>query len=193
MATRASQQVTQHLARLDSGDRHAASELLPLVYDELRALAGAYFRLERPDHTLQPTALVHEAFLKLVDQKQARWKDRAHFLAVAALAIRRLLIDHSRKHQAAKRYVPQRVTLNPELDAPGGDDIDLLVINEALERLAELSERQSRVVELRFFGGMSVKEVAHVLDVSPSTVKGDWRLARAWLQREFEQAEYDGS
>ena len=186
-------QVTRIIDNVNRGDPEAVGRLAVVVYDELHRLAAGQLRDERADHTLQPTALVHEAFLKLVDQKQARWKDRAHFLAVAALAIRRLLIDHSRKHKAAKRYVAQRVTLNPELDAAGGDEIDLLIMNDAMERLAERSERQSRVVELRFFGGMSVKEVAHVLDVSPSSVKGDWRLARAWLQREFEQAKNDGS
>jgi RNA polymerase sigma factor (TIGR02999 family) len=164
------------------------SELLPLVYEELRALAAAYFRREPPDHTLQPTALVHEAYLKLVNQTDAQWKDRAHFFAVAAQAIRRLLIDHSRRRRAAKRQAPNRVTVELAADTPYHADIDLLVLDDALKRLAELSERQARVVELRFFGGITVEEVAHVLGVSPNTVKGDWRVARVWLQQVLDES-----
>ena len=184
----ASQLVTQHLVRLGDGDEKAVADLLPLVYDELRALAGSYFRQERPNHTLQPTALVHEAYLKLVHQKDARWKDRAHFFAVAAQAIRRLLIDHSRKQRAAKRQAPERITIDVDSDAPYQIEFDPIALDDALRKLSVLNERQGRVVELRFFGGMSVKEVAQVLGVSPNTVKGDWRVARAWLQRELEQA-----
>lgn len=182
----ASVAVTHHLTRLTAGDPAAAGDLLPLVYDELRAIAGHYFRRERPNHTLQPTALVHEAFLKLVDQTQVNWQSRAHFLSVAATAIHRLLIDHARKHNAQKRAAPGRLTIHAELDAAPQSHVDLLALHEALERLAELNTRQARVVELRYFTGMSVEEVAEVLEVSANTVKGDWRLARAWLQRELE-------
>lgn len=179
-------ETTRCLNRLSAGDPRAAEELLPLVYDELRALAAAHFRREQAGHTLQPTALVHEVYLKLVDQTKAQWKDRAHFFAVAAEAIRRVLIDHARKRRALKRQLPgQRVTIQADLDAAGADGVDLVALDDTLKRLAELNERQSRVVELRFFGGLSVEETAAVLGVSENTVKGDWRLARAWLEREL--------
>lgn len=178
--------VTQGLARLRDGDSAAAAELLPLVYDELRALAGSYFQRERLDHTLQPTALVHEAYLKLVNQKQAQWKDRAHFFAVAAEAMRRLLIDHARKHGAEKRQRPTTHLLSDDTAHEPMGDIDLISLDRALQRLGELNQRQSQVVTLRFFGGMTVEEVAGVLEVSPNTVKGDWRVARAWLQEAME-------
>lgn len=176
--------VTQCLTRLGRGDARAADELLPLVYDELRALAAAHFRRERGDHTLQPTALVHEVYLKLVDQTQAQWRDRAHFFAVAAEAIRRVLVDHARVRGAAKRRAPgARVTIEAGLDAAAEAPLDVAALDEALRALAELSPRQARVVELRYFAGLSVEEAAGVLGVSEGTVKGDWRVARAWLQR----------
>ncbi|MCG8403980.1 MAG: sigma-70 family RNA polymerase sigma factor [Phycisphaerales bacterium] len=180
------QDVTQYLARL-SGGEDVVSELLPLVYQELRRVAAGYLRRERAGHTLQPTALVHEAYVKLVNQKEADWKNRAHFLAVAAEAMQRILIDHARKHRAAKRGADRQVTLDVDSDVAFKTDVDLLALDEALKKLGKLNERQSRVVELRFFGGMSVEEVAHVLAVSPRTVKGDWRFARAWLQRELDE------
>ena len=156
---------------------------MPLVYDELRRRAGSYLRGERPDHTLQPTALVHEAYVKLVNQREAKWKDRAHFCAVAAEAMRRILIDHARKHRAARRGGGgQRVTLCDAIGDPRSMEVDVIDLDDALTRLRELHERQSRVVELRFFGGLSVEEIAEILEVSPRTVKGDWRVARAWLQ-----------
>ncbi len=181
--------VTRDLADLSRGDDDAAARLTPVVYDELRRMAASYLRMERPDHTLQPTALVHEAFLKLVDQTRAELNDRSHFCAVAAQAMRRILIDHARRCRAAKRSPDRpRVTLS-EADAATPDDataeVDLLRLDDALGRLAELNERQSRVVELRYFGGLTVDESASVLGVSARTVKGDWRVARAWLQREL--------
>jgi RNA polymerase sigma factor (TIGR02999 family) len=179
--------VTQCLARLRSGDADASAELLSLVYDELRNIAAACFRHERANHTLQPTALVHEAYLKLVHQKDANWNDKAHFLAVAAEAIRRILIDHSRKHGAAKRQAPTRVTLEFDSGGIGQRDADVEAVDAALRKLAALNDRQARIVEMRFFAGMSIEEAASVLDVSPTTVKGDWRIARAWLQRELER------
>ena len=171
---------------MQSGDELAADALLPLVYDELRALAGAAFRSERPDHTLQPTAIVHEAYLKLVDQKGADWKNRAHFRAVAAQAIRRILIDHSRKHRAAKRTPPTYISIDLSSDHPEEMHADLELLEVAMNKLAQLNERQAKVVEMRFFAGMTVEEAAVVLGVSQGTIKGDWRMARAWLQRELE-------
>jgi RNA polymerase sigma factor (TIGR02999 family) len=175
-----------HLTRLTSGDRSAVKDLMPLVYEELRRLAASHLAHERSNHTLQPTALAHEAYLKLVDQTRAQWKDRAHFLAVAAEAIRRILIDHARLHRAAKRGSGRKVTLSFASDVPDrGTHVDLVDLEDALGRLAALNERQAKVVELRFFAGLDVQETAEVLNVSPRTVKGDWRFARAWLQREL--------
>ncbi|MFO0837282.1 MAG: ECF-type sigma factor [Phycisphaerae bacterium] len=167
----------------------AISELMPLIYSELRALAAAQLRRERPGHTLQPTALVHEAFLRLAAQTRAEFRDREHFFAVAAEAIRRVLVDHARARQADKRQAAgQRLTIHAALDAAeaiGGGELNLLGLDDALTRLAALNERQSKVVELRFFGGLSIEETARALEVSEGTVKGDWRLARAWLEREL--------
>jgi RNA polymerase sigma factor (TIGR02999 family) len=178
--------VTRCLDRLGRGERSGADELLPLVYEELRALAAVHLKRERPDHTLQPTALVHEAYLKLVDQTRAEWRGRSHFFAVAAEAIRRILVDHARVKRAVKRRAPgRRVTIHAELDAEASGDFDLTELDDALNRLAELNQRQSKVVSLRFFGGLSVEETAQVLGVSEGTVKGDWRVARAWLEREL--------
>jgi len=179
--------VTTHLTRLSEGDRAAAGDLMPLVYDELRRIAAAHLSRERTNHTLQPTALANEAYLKLVDQHRAQWKDRAHFLAVAAEAIRRILIDHARTHRAAKRgHGEHRLTLSFASDVPGPTtDVDLLALEDALEKLAQLSPRQAKVVEMRFFAGLDVEQTAEALDVSPRTVKGDWRVARAWLQQEL--------
>jgi len=189
MTDQPDQPVTQQLQRLRAGDRAAAGDLLPLVYDELRALAGSFFKQERPNHTLQPTALVHEAYLKLVNQTDADWQNRAHFMAVAAQAIRRILIDHARKNKAAKRSAPTHISIDLASDHPQETEADVEALEVAMQKLAALNERQARVVEMRFFAGMTVEEVAAVLDVSPGTVKGDWRLARAWLQRELEKAE----
>ena len=159
-----------------------ADAYLPEVYDQLRGLAEAFLRRERPDHTLQPTALVHEAYLRLAEQDRAAWNDSSHFQATAATMIRRILVDHARGHKAAKRGGDwHRVTLSEASDGTG--DVDLLELDEALVELAGLDERQARVVELRFFGGLGIKEAAAQLGVSPRTVDGDWRLARAWLHR----------
>ncbi|MCA9309650.1 MAG: sigma-70 family RNA polymerase sigma factor [Phycisphaerales bacterium] len=180
------QEVTQILHDLSGGEGDAANRLLPLVYDELRALAAGYLRHERSDHTLQPTALVHEAYLRMVDQTSVTWQNRSHFFGIAAQAIRRILVDHARARHALKRGGKRlRMTLNEEL--AGGDDpeLDLLAIDDALHKLKDLSDRQCRIVELRFFSGLSVEEVAEILGVSPRTVKGDWRVARAWLKREL--------
>ena len=159
-----------------------------LVYDELRRLAAAALRHERPDHTLQPTALVHEAYLRLADEPTGRWQNRSHFLAVAARAMRRILVDHARKHNAVKRG-SGAVRLNlDDLEYAASvptDAVDLVTLDDALGRLAALDPRQARIVELRFFGGLSVEETAAVIDASPRTVKRDWQFARAWLKREM--------
>lgn len=167
-----------------------AGPLFSIVYDELRRLAAAALRHERPDHTLQPTALVHEAYLRLADEPHARWENRSHFLAVAARAMRRILVDHARGRNAAKRggganHVPVD-DVQPAAD-DGGLALDLVMLDAALARLAALDLRQARIVELRFFGGLSVEETAEVVEASTRTVKRDWQVARAWLKREMAQ------
>ena len=179
------EQATRILGEMRRGDGSATGRLFALVYDELRALAGDMFRDQPPDHTLQPTALVHEVYIRLVNQHEAEWTDRAHFLAVAAKAMRNLLIDHARKRKADKRGGGERVPLDAVMDSAAERSIDLLALDEALEELACLHERQARVVELRFFGGLTVRGAAEVLEVSPPTVDRDWRMARAWLTREL--------
>ncbi len=178
------EQTTQVLARLDGGDFSAAAELLPLVYDQLRAVADKHFRRQPADHTLQPTALVHEAYMKLVDQTVEKWSSRAHFFAVASKAMRQILINHAHRRAAARRGGDrQKLTFVEELTPTPQREVDLLVMDEALTKLAALNERMARVVELRFFGGLTVDEVAHVLGVSKRTIEGDWETARAWLSR----------
>ena len=176
-------EVTRLLVRLTDGDRGVLDELLPLIYGELRRLAAGYLRRERVGHTLQPTALVHEAYLRLVDQTQVRWQNRAHFLGVAAQMMRRILVDHARAHEAGKRGGEfQKLSLDENIDASGeGRDINLVALDDALERLAEIDPQKSKIVELRFFGGLSVEETAEVLGVSAPTVKRQWRMAKAWL------------
>jgi RNA polymerase sigma factor (TIGR02999 family) len=174
-------------------DQVLAEDLFPLVYDELRRLAGGYMNRETPGHTLQPTALVHEAYLKLVDQTRANWKGKTHFYAVGARVMRRLLVDHARERGAQKRGAGWRnVTLADVLTPSDNADLDpeqLLDLNGALERLAELDEREAKVVTLRFFGGLTVEQVAEVLEVSKRTVDNDWRHARAWLQLELSRGD----
>lgn len=179
--------VTACLMRLRNGDQAASGALLALVYDELHDMAAAFFRHERAGHTLQPTALVHEAYLKLVQRDSADFFDKSHFLAAAAQAIRRILIDHARRHGAAKRRPPTRVTIHIESDDAAARDADLEALDNALTQLARLNARQARIVEMRFFAGMTIEETAAALDVSANTVKGDWRVARAWLQQALER------
>ena len=187
MAQTASPKVTQLLTEVGKGHASAADQLLPLVYDELRALASSYFRRQRPDHTLQPTALVHEAYAKLVgsggeDAVGSAWTSRAHFFAVAAKAMRQILANHARDRRAAKRSGEwNRVTLSDAVTPTADREFDLVSLDEALAQLSELDERQARVVELRFFAEMNMKEIAHVMEVSVSTVEREWRRARAWL------------
>ncbi|MDQ3584471.1 MAG: sigma-70 family RNA polymerase sigma factor [Pyrinomonadaceae bacterium] len=174
--------VTRLLVQLTDGDRDVLNELLPLVYDELRKLAAKYLRREREGHTLQPTALVHEAYLRLIDQTQVRWQNRAHFFGVAAQMMRRILVDHARTHNAEKRGGEfQLLSLDENIDVSATPAADLVALDDALNRLAAIDEQKSRIVELRFFGGLSVEETAEVLGVSAPTIKRQWRMAKAWL------------
>ena len=187
-------EVTALLRDWSGGDRQALERLMPLVYGELRRLAASYLRAERPDHTLQPTALVHEAYLRLVDQRSVSWANRAHFFGIAAQLMRRILVDHARKRQAAKRarrlprHRRSRRSRRPDDRAP-----ELLALDGALSDLEKLDPRQARIVELRFFAGLTVEETAEVTGVSPATVKREWRTARAWLRREMGRSWRRGS
>jgi RNA polymerase sigma-70 factor (ECF subfamily) len=178
---------TRLLERWSGGDRAALDELMPLVYDELRRLAGNYLRRERADHTLEPTALVNEAYLLLVGQRSTRWQNRAQFIGVAANMMRRILVSYARAHNAAKRGGQHFTVSLGEADRFGErPDVDLLAVHEALERLAAIDPQQARVVELKFFGGLTIEEAAEVLGVSHTTVETDWKMARAWLRRELD-------
>jgi RNA polymerase sigma-70 factor, ECF subfamily len=180
--------ITQILVRASQGDESAVNHLLPLVYDELRALAESYLKSERPALTLQATALVHEAYLRLIKQDEVQWQNRAHFFAVAAQAIRRILVDHARGHARQKRGGGrERVRLDEDVAVLQERDVDLVALDEALVKLAQLNPRQAQIVELRFFGGLSLRDVAEVLSVSPRTVDGDWSMARAWLRRALQR------
>lgn len=180
------EEVTTLLIQQGEGPPPTDSDLLPLVYEELRSLAASYLNNERQGHTLQPTALVHEAYLRLVDQTRVRWQDRTHFFAVAAMCMRRILINHARDRNRLKRGGGMRRVALTELTAPGNlSDQALLTLDEALKRLAELDERKARVVEFRYFAGLSVEQTAELLGASPATVKRDWEFARAWLLREL--------
>ena len=178
--------VTKLLGELAGGRRDAVEELVPLVYAELRGIAARHMRRESEGHTLQPTALVNEAYMKLVDQTRVDWQGRTHFLAVASGAMRRILIDHARGRLRAKRGGEfRRVDIDDVLEKAACTEHDLMDLTEALERLAALDERQARVVELRYFGGLSVEETAETLGVSKRTVEGEWTHAKAWLKREL--------
>ena len=183
----AGNEITKLLIGLKDGDRaSAASKLMPLVYDEFRALAARHLRRERADHTLQPTALVHEAYLRLIDQTRVDWQGRTHFFAVGAQAIRRILVDHARQRKRQKRGGGAgRVVLDESVALAPQRAEEILALDEALEKLGKLDTRQAQVVEMRFFAGMSVEEVAEVLGVSKRTIEGDWTMARAWLMREL--------
>ena len=182
MTTSSPHDVTRLLIQLTDGNRTVLDDLLPLVYGELRSLAANYLRRERSAHTLQPTALVHEAYLRLVDQNQVRWQNRAHFFGVAAQMMRRILVDHARGHNAEKRGGEvAKLSLDGNVDVTDERATDLIALDDALTTLAALDEQKSRIVELRFFGGLSVEETAEVLGVSAPTVKRQWRMAKAWL------------
>ena len=177
--------VTRLLLAWSDGKEAAAAPLMAAVYDELRRLARAHLMRERREHSLPATALVHEAYLKLVDQRRVRWQNRAHFFAVASQAMRRLLVDHARARGASKRGVGLTVSLDGVDAATEGKSADLIALDAALDKLAALDPRQARLVELRFFGGLTIDEAATVLDVAVVTVKRDWVLARTWLYREL--------
>lgn len=179
--------VTQMLVDWSNGDQSALDKLMPVVYDELRRLASNYLRRERAGHTLQPTALVNEAYLRLVDQRKARWQNRAQFFGVAAQLMRRILVDHARVRQAQKRggSDQQQLSLSYADRIAKKPDVDLLALHEALNELTLIDEQQARIVELRFFGGLTIEETAEVLGISHATVERDWTLARAWLRREL--------
>ena len=178
--------VSQLLLKWSDGDGSAREELMPLVYNELRRLARKYLRHERANHTLQPTALVNEAYLRLVDQRSVVWQNRAQFFGLAAKLMRNILVDHARTREAAKRGGPHYSVSVSELDRVSkSSEVDLVVLHEALERLAAYDNQKSRIVELRFFGGLTIEETAKVLDISHATVERDWKMARAWLRREL--------
>lgn len=178
-------EVTQLLVQIHAGNKEAEERLIRLVYAELRRLAAHYLRGESPDHTLQPTALVHEAYIRLTGMQQIDWQSRSHFFATSAIAMRRILVDHARAKRAEKREgFREAISLENVLVVSPSRSTDLLALDEALERLVKIDARRSRVVELRFFGGLNEEETAHVLGISARTVKRDWRIAKAWLYNE---------
>jgi RNA polymerase sigma factor (TIGR02999 family) len=180
------EQATRLLIDWSNGNREAAAALMPHVYDELRRLARSYLQRERGDHTLQATGLVHEAYLRLVDQRTTTWQNRAHFFGVAAHLMRRILVDHARRHRTDKRGGDRTKVEFDEALAPAVTrTLDVIALDDALQDLALLNPQHSQIVELRFFGGMNTEEVAEVLDVSPRTVQREWRMARAWLRRQI--------
>lgn len=186
MAIPESEHVTQLLLAWGDGDQGALDELTPLVYDELRRLAGSYLRRERQGHTLQTSALVHEAFLRLIDQR-VNWQNRAHFFGIAAQAMRRVLVSYARSQHRTKRGggEQQRLELDEALDLAQARDADLVALDDALTALSQFDSQQSRIVELRYFGGLTIDETAEALSISSATVEREWRLARAWLRREL--------
>ena len=186
MTTLSQTGVTELLVNWSNGDQEALNKLIPLVYDELHKLASRYLRRERPDHTLQTTALVHEAYLKLVNQREANWENRVQFFAVAAQLMRRILVDYARRHRASKRGGDvYKLSLEEALLPSKEKDAELLALDEALDRLAAIDSQQSRVVELRVFAGLSLEETAQALNISPRTVRREWSMAKAWLHRQI--------
>ncbi len=178
-------EITILLNRINDGDGKAPEQLLPVVYQELRKLAHSYLQNERPDHTLQATALVHEAYIRMVDWENVSWQNRAHFFAVAANIMRKILVDHARQKRAQKRDFRQKLALDEAISFSSENELDLINLDEALKNLGKFDLLQSRLVELRFFGGLTIEETAHVLNISESTVKREWRFAKTWLQREL--------
>ena len=178
------QEVTQVLRELSEGEESAPERLMPLVYDELRKLAAGYLKGERTDHTLQATALVHEAYIRLVDWKSVSWENRAHFFALAAQVMRRILVDHARAKKAEKRGgAMTKLALQEAVSFARQSEVDLLALDESLTALAEFDPVQSKVVELRFFGGLTIDETAEVMGIAPATVKREWAMAKAWLHQ----------
>ena len=193
MDTPPTRDVTKLLVDWGNGDRAALDELTPLVYSELRRLAGRYMRRENPGHTLQPSALVNEAFLRLVDQRDVRWQNRAHFFGVAAQLMRRILVDFARKRSAGKRGGDVLMVSVSEAAGVARQDAEMIALDRALTELAEMDPRKGRVVEMKFFGGLTTEEVASVIGVTPRTVEREWRAAKAWLHRAVAEGEPDGS
>jgi len=182
-------QVTELLVRWRGGDKAALDRLMPLVYTELRRIANRYLQGERSDHTLQSTALVHEAYVRMTEQNLPQWQNRAHFFAVAAQIMRQILVDYARSHRASKRGGDVfKLALDEAEEQAQVRDVDIVALDDALKDLAEMDEQQSRVVELKFFGGLSIEDTAEVLGISASTVKRDWITARAWLYRELNRS-----
>jgi RNA polymerase sigma factor (TIGR02999 family) len=180
------EEITQLLIAWNQGDQRARDELMPLIYNELRRLARSHLRRERVNHTLQPTALVHEAFLRLIDQSQVNWQNRAHFFGAAARLMRQILINHAEARRAAKRGgEAERISLNDVDQFTVEQGLDLEALDEALKRLEQIDPPQSRIVELRYFSGLTIEEIAEVMGISPATVKREWSTARAWLRREL--------
>jgi RNA polymerase sigma factor (TIGR02999 family) len=188
MTSRDSKSFSELLARWRGGDQEALDALVPMVYRELRRVAHHYLQGERAEHTLQSTALVHEAYLRLADQKSVEVQNRAHFFAIAARLMREILVDYARSHRAAKRGYQYKVSLDKAIAIAEERDLDLLRVDDCLKELARLDPQQARIVELRFFGGLSIEETARVLNISPATVKRDWATARAWLRRQMDRA-----
>ncbi len=185
MAESSIQSVSALLLRWRGGDEEALQDLLPLVYNELRRLAHRYLQRQRPDHTLQSTALVHEAYLRLVKQREGKFQNRAHFFAICAQLMRQILVEYARSQQAAKRNAGRRITFNDEIQLVKRRNLDLVALDDALNTLARLDAQQSQIVELRFFGGLSIEDTAQILGISPATVKRDWSTAKAWLRHEM--------
>jgi RNA polymerase sigma factor (TIGR02999 family) len=178
--------VTELLIKWRNGDEAALNELLPQVYGQLRSLARYYLHKERPDHTLQPTALVHEAYLRLVDERRIDWQNRAHFFGIASVRMRQILVEYARSREAAKRGGGEyRLSLSEVDPVVEKRDMSLLALDDALQKLETLDPQKARTVELRYFGGLTIEETAEVLQISPATVKRDWNLARAWLRSEI--------
>jgi RNA polymerase sigma factor (TIGR02999 family) len=189
MSNSDSHDVTQLLKAWSGGDQQALSELMPTLYAEIRKLAASYLRRERPDHTLQPTALVNEAYMRLVDQRAVQWQNRAHFFGIAAQIMRRILVDHARMQKAEKRGSGETpIVFEEALEVAADRNLDLVAVDDALKALAELDPRQAQIVELKFFGGLSIEEMAEVTKLSPATIKREWAGARAWLRRELERS-----
>jgi RNA polymerase sigma-70 factor, ECF subfamily len=182
--------ITQLLIAWSDGRREALDDLMPIVYADLRRVAAGYMRREAAGHALQPTALVHEAYVRLVDQKQVKWRNRAHFFGVAAVLMRRILVDHARRRRAEKRGGDwERVTLaGDEVAADTHKEIDVLALDEALERLAQFDPQQERIVELRYFGGLTIDETAEVVGISAATVVREWTIAKAWLRADLSRS-----
>ena len=183
-----SHDVTNLLIQLSQGNKQVTDEIFPLIYDELKRIAGGYLKNEREEHTLQPTALVHEAYLKLIDQTRVSWQNRAHFLGVAAQVMRRILVDHARHRGAEKRFGRlDKLQLNENIDKVVEMDSELVALDDALKSLAKVDPALAKLVELRFFGALTFEETAEVMGISPRTAKRHWQLARAWLYRNLSQ------